>query len=300
MLTNEMIFYYLEISIDGGREINGPRQKFTYYKDPTHVSIVPDSGPISGGTTVKVIGNGFNQEGACNKTVRFATFEVKPMNDTLDNVTWVKTPAVKIPDATVVAVALNGQQFSKDIVLHVKDDENTFEYYTDPYVASYTPKSGPSIGGTRIQINGYGFTPRKDKDGNVDKKRNKMYIRFVDPDTQEELSPPSEVNPDDLSDDEAYWTTPAQPADTKALMQISLNKQDWTNVLQPRKPYSFYYYESPHIIKLHPSFGKVKAKGTNYMDIEGTNFKCPDVNCTDLMVRFGEPPYTAIYQKGYW
>ena len=96
---------------------------------------------------------------------------------------WVHSPAVRIPDAVVVAIALNGQQFTRDITLHVKDPENTFEYYVDPYVSSYTPKSGPSIGGTRIKINGYGFTPRKDRDGNVDKSKNKMYIRFVDPDT---------------------------------------------------------------------------------------------------------------------
>lgn len=75
--------------------------------------------------------------------------------------------------------------------MHVKDLQNTFEYYTEPFVASYTPKSGPSIGGTKIKINGFGFTPKKDKDGNVDKDRNKMYVRFVDPDTLQELAPPS-------------------------------------------------------------------------------------------------------------
>jgi len=36
------------------------------------------------------------------------------------------------------------------------------------------------------------------------------------------------------------------------------------------------------------------------MDIEGRNFICPDTNCTDLKVRFGEPPNQAIYVKGTW
>jgi len=31
-------------------------------------------------------------------------------------------------------------------------------------------------------INGFGYTPRRDDNGNPDKKRNKMWIRFVDPD----------------------------------------------------------------------------------------------------------------------
>lgn len=108
-------------------------------------------------------------------------------------------------------------------MLHIKDDENTFEYYDEPFVTSYTPKSGPSIGGTAIQLNGFGFTPRKDKDGNVDKNKNKMYIRFVDPSTNEELYPATLVNQDELADDQAIWRTPPLPANTKALMQISLN-----------------------------------------------------------------------------
>lgn len=45
-----------------------------------------------------------------------------------------------------------------------------------------------------------------------------MYIRFVDPETYEVLSPSTMVDEDDLSDDTAEWYTPALSADTKALM----------------------------------------------------------------------------------
>lgn len=147
-MTNQMIHYELEITIDGGREIAGPAQKFMFYKDPKLSLISPDSGPTRGGTIVKIIGSGYNQEGACNKTSRFATWEVKPINATNDTCIWVKSAAVKIPDAVVVGVALNGQQFAKDVVLHQRDPENTFEYYTDPLISSFTPTSGPNIGGT--------------------------------------------------------------------------------------------------------------------------------------------------------
>ena len=108
MMTNEMIWYWLEVTIDGGREIAGPKQKFMYYKDPKIVQLIPDSGPTRGGTKVKVIGNGFTQEGACNRTTRFAVIEVKPINITNDTIMHVKTPKVPIPDATVFAIALNG------------------------------------------------------------------------------------------------------------------------------------------------------------------------------------------------
>ena len=43
------------------------------------MDIQPDSGPISGGTTVKIVGKGLNPEGACNKTTRFSVFETKPI-----------------------------------------------------------------------------------------------------------------------------------------------------------------------------------------------------------------------------
>jgi len=95
MMTNQMLWYNVEISIDGGRELAGPAFKFTYYKDPKLSEIKPGAGPVKGGTTVAVNSlGGFNQEGACNKTVRFATWEVKPMNDTLDTTIWVKSPKV--------------------------------------------------------------------------------------------------------------------------------------------------------------------------------------------------------------
>jgi hypothetical protein len=49
-----------------------------------------------------------------------------------------------------------------------------------------------------MKISGYGFTPRRDKEGNFDKSKNKMWVRFVDPTTQAELQPPVQINPDEL------------------------------------------------------------------------------------------------------
>ena len=143
-------------------------------------------------------------------------------------------------------------------------------------------------------ISGLGFTPKRDQNGDIDMKRNQMWIRFVDPDTKEELAPRYQVKTEDLSDDTAVWYTPALPAETKALMQISLNDEDWHNVPAGKKSYSFIYYESPHIIKITPTFGPVKHKNEIIMDIEGTGLKCPDPSCKDLFVRFGEPGQ-AIY-----
>ena len=96
----------LEVTIDGGRYIGGPAQAFCYYKDPEILQIVPDSGPMCGGTKVQIIGSNLNYTCHFNKTARFAVYETKPnITQVNDTVMWVTSPAVKVPDATVVAVA---------------------------------------------------------------------------------------------------------------------------------------------------------------------------------------------------
>jgi len=56
MMKDKMLWYELEVTINGGREVYGPSSKFFYYKDPQIKELVPNSGPISGGTHVKVVG----------------------------------------------------------------------------------------------------------------------------------------------------------------------------------------------------------------------------------------------------
>jgi len=83
-------------------------------------------------------------------------------------------------------------------------------------------------------------------------------------------------------------------------MQISINGQDWHHVTQPQKPYSFYYYDSPHIDALHPAFGPVKATIQKYLYLEGRNFKCPDASCSNLRVTFRDANNNTINMKGEW
>ena len=64
----------------------------------------------------------------------------------------------------------------------------------------------------------------KDKNGDIDKERNKMWVRFVDPDNNDsEIAPASQVKPEELTDDHFLWRTPPSAGHEKALMQISLN-----------------------------------------------------------------------------
>jgi hypothetical protein len=60
--------------------------------------------------------------------------------------------------------------------------------------------------------------PLKDGNGHPDRKRNRYFARFVDPDTEEELAASTEVQNSDLFEDSAVWNTPALPSGTKALL----------------------------------------------------------------------------------
>jgi hypothetical protein len=60
-------------------------------------------------------------------------------------------------------VTFNNQQYSAEKVVHKRDPSATFKYYQDPIVTFHSPVSGPSVGGTRIKIFGYGFAPNEGK-----------------------------------------------------------------------------------------------------------------------------------------
>lgn len=61
--------------------------------------------------------------------------------------------------------------------------------------------------------------------------------------------------------------------------------------------YSYQYYSAPQIISITPPYGPVKSPNNETVDIFGKNFQCPDAECKDLYVRFGDPD-NGIYVKG--
>jgi hypothetical protein len=60
IMSTDLVWYNIEITIDGGTVIAGPAQNFTYYKYSQIFDIVPNMGPTRGGTKVKIVGLGFN------------------------------------------------------------------------------------------------------------------------------------------------------------------------------------------------------------------------------------------------
>jgi hypothetical protein len=130
--------YTVDVSIDGGLQISDSDAKFHYYREPTVTGITPPSGPIKGGTTVVIHGQGFGQAAASKRLVRIGHLHVEPVSYTNDTLT-IKAPAVPEASTTTVAVALNGQQFTRPPAVHNPSKSHTYDYYPEPYASLFYP-----------------------------------------------------------------------------------------------------------------------------------------------------------------
>ena len=206
---------------------------------------------------------------------------------------------VDYPGINAVQVTYNNQQFSNERVVHKRDPYSTFKYYQNPIVTYHSPVSGPSCGGTHIKINGFGLKPFEETlDVKTGQHSNKLYIRYIEESSKEVLSEPELLDLDAYTNEQIKTNSVPLPAGTKAIIQISLNNEDWINVKAPGASHSFTYYDSPHITSISPSFGPLKSKTEKTMIISGSNFVCEDPPCKDVKVRFGNPPHNAIYESG--
>ena len=138
-------------------------------------------------------------------------------------------------------------------------------------------------------MQGYGFM--------LDRKHlaDQLWVRFVDPTSHVELAPAAEVPADQVHIDSFSWATPAVNASQGALLQISLNKQDWVDVKDPAATSSFTFYASPHVTSITPSYGSVKAQTDVIIDVAGSGFECVGADCSDLYCRFGNQPTQYIH-----
>lgn len=101
----------------------------------------------------------------------------------------------------------------------------------------------------------------------------------------------------EMTDERFQFRTPPAGLDTKAIIEISYNNQDWQKVIPPNATYSYTYYNAPRVSSISPPYGPVKSPNGERITLTGTNFNCPDTECKDLMVRFGDPQ-NGIFVKG--
>lgn len=125
-----------------------------------------------------------------------------------------------------------------------------------------------------------------------------MYVRYLDEATGDVITDPVKLEQNMYSNEQITIKSVPHEAGTKALIQISLNNEDWIDVKAPGAKHSFVYYQSPQITAISPTFGPLKSKKAKTMTISGENFICQEPPCKNVKVRFGNPPNNAIYMPG--
>jgi IPT/TIG domain len=135
------------VTTGSGTSVPSPSGDFTYYATPSVSSVSPSTGPIAGGTSVTITGTGlcgatgvdFGATPAASFTVNQSCTQINATspsgNGTVD--VTVTTPGGTSPD---------------------NPPADSFTYAPQPTVASILPTSGPTAGGTAVQITGTGLT----------------------------------------------------------------------------------------------------------------------------------------------
>ena len=133
----------ITVTTTSGTSLPVTTDRFTYVGVPIVTSVVPASGPSSGGTSVTV--SGTNLQGA--EAVDFGS---APAAVTSDSPTEIVATAP--PGAGTVDVIVHNASGSSAI-----SGGDRFTYLPAPTLSSITPSSGPSAGGTRVTLHGTGL-----------------------------------------------------------------------------------------------------------------------------------------------
>ena len=123
-----------------------PADEFTFVSAPTVTAVSPDVGPVAGGTTVTITGTGFT--GATK--VLFGQTAATSFTVDSDTQVTATAPAAPAGGAQILVITPIGSNSNSIPV--------TYVYEPAPVVQSFDPATGSTAGGTRVSINGTGFT----------------------------------------------------------------------------------------------------------------------------------------------
>ena len=282
--------YQIKIAIGTKHTLSVDKVGFNYYHDAELSAVVGDKGPVAGNTTSILRGKGFAHPNICNFKVRYGAIETTPkfLNSTAIE---TRSPRVNLPGPVTISTSGNGQNYANDITMHYRDKENTFTYTQDLFVTFFSPQQGPTSGNTRIKISGFGFSQLKNDDGTPDLSH-PLYYRFKGENGNGKSNNGGNgilTKVEEQSDTSFVVRSPACNAETghKQTLEVSWDGQNWQQIMPGDKDHSFTCYDAPEVKMITPHFGPVKSPNNETIVIQGLNFKCPDGDCSNVMVRFG-------------
>ena len=234
---------------------------FHYYKNSKISKIHPNSGPNTGGTTIKLTGDEFSNLSNANEFLcRF-----QPLNQDIPP----KYISARYFNRTTIMCASPGGFGNVDVVnvdvsfngIDYTNSKNEFRYYN---IITAHPRSGPADGvGENIHIRGQGF---KD-DGNIKcRLDNTEYA-------------PNHISWDDIS---CPVLAAKQGKDFfgNVPFEVTVNGEDWHQFTG-----GFQYYEQPIVKDIYPKFGPNVGHGK--IHFYGSKFRS-DFQLADVYCKIGD------------
>jgi len=303
----------LEISFDRGQHYTSSNASFIYNAAPIQVvSLKPNFGPRTGGTSVTMIGHNFNHDlmnqlgymrvkmGGEYVTITKIDSDqgVQVTTKNAQSIAPVFTDTRVYPMEVPMEISLNNQQFTNDDV--------RFIFFDLPAVTYVLPTRGSALGGTVVSIHGTNFLNLGTSACRFGTDKPQQVAEFV-PTGKINISNSSGAGRTNTSRvyQTGYYvcTTPPsiQPLAKNpppVIVDVSLNSESYqfTNALKFPDPYVygantniFTYYRVPVVISsLLPSTGPVMGGTT--VTVTGLNF----TRSTEIRCRFG------YYRSGWY
>ena len=136
------------VTVPGGTSPTNSSDQYTYVAAPEVTKVNPNTGPASGGTTVKIKGSGFSSA----TEVDFGSGNPTSFTVNSDTSITAVSPGSSAGAGPVHVIVLNPGGTS------ATTSADIFTYLVLPSVTSVSPAAGPPSGGTQVDITGTGFT----------------------------------------------------------------------------------------------------------------------------------------------
>jgi hypothetical protein len=231
---------------EGLSPLNPPNDQYTYTTTttPTVTGVTPNSGPLTGGTSVTITGTGF----ATGSSVAFGT--VAATSVTFNSATSLSVSSPPGVSAGAVDVTVTTAGVTSPI--NQPADLCTYTSMTTPTVTGLSPTSGPAAGGTFVTISGTNFD-------------NATGVDFgTTPATNETL-----INNNTI-------TVDSPPG--MGIVDVTVTTDTGTSPINPADLFTYTSTTTPTVTGLSPTFGP--AAGGTFVTISGTNFV--DVTAVDF------------------
>ncbi|CAN0079642.1 unnamed protein product, partial [Hapterophycus canaliculatus] len=252
---------------------------FTYTDRAAVTGLMPDGGPTRGGTVVTV--SGVNFADSSMLLCRFGDLVTTAAVFVSTEMVSCVSPAVPAGAAGRVYLEVSDLEPGDDAALWT-NSRVEFTFTEDPVVLAAFPASGPSKGGTRVSLTGFGFQDLSELGCRFGATAVDVPATFLSPTEVVCIAPEQLLEWNNERDLGADLSSPAGGATVR--VAATLNGQDYGLRMA-----QFVYYPTPEVFSVSPDRGP--SAGGTMVKVSGVNLTSagayPGFTNGSLLCRFG-------------